>query len=238
MKKATLRRAALSLTLAAAMVSFTLWCGQMEATETFSPQLRAGYTLVIDPGHGGADGGAVSVSGVAESELNLAIALKCDQIAGLFGQRTVLLRDTEASLADPEAETVREQKRSDMENRVAVVNATPDALLLSIHQNQYTDSKYSGAQVFYQPDGESQGWAEQTQTLLRECLDSDNRRQAKEMPSDLYLMSHITCPAILAECGFLSNPEEDHLLQDDGYQTRLAAVLMGACLGYWYGSGQ
>ncbi|MCC8181367.1 MAG: N-acetylmuramoyl-L-alanine amidase [Clostridiales bacterium] len=238
MRNATIRRAVISLTLAAAMVSFTLWCGQMEAAETFSPQLRGEDTLVIDPGHGGADGGAVSVSGVAESEINLAIALKCDQIAGLFGQRTVLLRDTEESLADPEAETVREQKRSDMENRVAVVNTTSDALLLSIHQNQYTDSKYSGAQVFYQPDGESQGWAEQTQALLRECLDSDNRRQAKEMPSDLYLMSHITCPAILAECGFLSNPEEDHRLQDDGYQTRLATVLIGACLSYWYGSGQ
>ncbi len=238
MRNATVRRAVISLILAAAMVSFTLWCGQMEAAETFSPQLRAGYTLVIDPGHGGADGGAVSVSGVAESELNLAIAQRCDQIAGLFGPRTVLLRDTEGSLADPEAETLREQKRSDMENRVAVVNATSDALLLSIHQNQYTDSKYSGAQVFYQPDGESQGWAEQTQTLLRECLDSDNRRQAKEMPSDLYLMSHITCPAILAECGFLSNPEEDHLLQDADYQKQLAAVLIGSCLGYWYGSGQ
>ncbi len=238
MKKATRRRALLSLTLAAAMVSFTLWCGQMEATEILLPQLRTAYTLVIDPGHGGADGGAVSVSGVAESEINLAIALKCDQIAGLFGQQTVLLRDTEESLADPEAETVREQKRSDMENRVEVVNATSDALLLSIHQNQFTDSKYSGAQVFYQPDEESQGWAELTQSLLRECLDSDNRRQAMEMPSDLYLMSNITCPAILAECGFLSNPEEDHWLQDDGYQTQLAVVLMGACLGYWYGSAQ
>ncbi|MCD8047272.1 MAG: N-acetylmuramoyl-L-alanine amidase [Clostridiales bacterium] len=210
----------------------------MEATETFSPRLREEYILVIDPGHGGADGGAVSVSGVAESELNLAIALKCDQIAGLFGQQTVLLRDTEESLADPEAETLREQKRSDMENRVAVVNATSDALLLSIHQNQYTDSKYSGAQVFYQPDEESQGWAKLTQTLLREFLDSDNRRQAREMPSDLYLMSHIACPAILAECGFLSNPEEDHRLQDDGYQTQMAVVLMGACLGYWYGSSE
>lgn len=238
MRKATIRRAVISLTLAAAMGSFTLWCGQLEARETFSPRLREEYILVIDPGHGGADGGAVSVSGVAESEINLAIALKCDQIAGLFGQQTVLLRDTEESLADPEAETVREQKRSDMENRVAIVNATSDALLLSIHQSQYTDSKYSGAQVFYQLDEESQGWAELTQTLLRECLDSDNRRQAREMPSDLYLMSHITCPAILAECGFLSNPEEDHRLQDDGYQTQMAVVLMGACLGYWYGSSE
>lgn len=238
MRKATIRRAVISLTLAAAMGSFALWCGQLEATETFSPRLREEYILVIDPGHGGADGGAVSVSGVAESEINLAIALKCDQIAGLFGQKTVLLRDTEESLADPEAETLREQKRSDMENRVAIVNATSDALLLSIHQNQYTDSKYSGAQVFYQPDEESQGWAELTQTLLRDCLDSGNRRQAREMPSDLYLMSHITCPAILAECGFLSNPEEDHRLQDDGYQTQMAVVLMGACLGYWYGSSE
>ncbi|MCD8381992.1 MAG: N-acetylmuramoyl-L-alanine amidase [Clostridiales bacterium] len=238
MNHTTLRRSLLSLTLAAAMVSFTLWCGQMEAVETLSPQIRAEYTLVIDPGHGGADGGAVSVSGVAESELNLAIALKCDQIAGLFGQQTVLLRDTEDSLADPEAETLREQKRNDMENRVAIINATSDALLLSIHQNQYTDSKYSGAQVFYQPDEKSEGWAELTQTLLRECLDSDNRRQAKEVPSDLYMMSHISCPAILAECGFLSNPEEDHRLQDDSYQKQLAVVLMGACFGYWYGNTQ
>lgn len=227
------QRALAALTLAAAMVSFVFWSGYWAPVQTFSPGLRQGRLLLIDPGHGGEDGGAVSVSGIPESGINLAIALKCDQLAGLFGQPVQLLRREEVSLADPDAETLRQKKRSDLEKRVEIVNGASDAVLLSIHQNFFTNAAYSGAQVFHRPGEESKLWATEVQNQLRQHLDEHNQRQVKEIPTEIYLMSHISCPAILVECGFLSNPEEDALLQTEDYQCRMAVTIMGACLGYF-----
>lgn len=234
MDRKTLSKALLTLTLAVAMVSFTFWSGYLETAQTaFAPVQRSSFTLVIDPGHGGEDGGAVSYSGISESGINLSIALKCDQIAGLFGLPVILLRTTDDSLALPEMETLREKKRSDLQQRVDIVNDTEHAILLSIHQNQFPDPVYSGAQVFFRPTEESQEWGIWTQEQLRMMLSPNNSRQAKEIPSEIYLMSHIACPAILVECGFLSNPEEDQLLQTDHYQRQLAAVLIGSYLSFW-----
>lgn len=227
------KRALAALTLAAAMVSFVFWSGYWTPVQTFSPCLREKLLLIIDPGHGGEDGGAVSVSGVPESGINLAIALKCEQLAGLYGQPVQLLRREEVSLADPEANTLREKKRSDLQKRVDCINEAAQGVLLSIHQNFFTSPSYSGAQVFYRPGAESSQWAIHVQEQLRLALDPDNQRQAKEIPKDIYLMSHISCPGILVECGFLSNPEEDALLQTDDYQLRLAVTITGACLGYF-----
>lgn len=227
------RRALAALTLAAAMASFVFWSGHWTAVQTFAPAGRSSLLLVIDPGHGGEDGGAVSVSGVAESGINLAIALRCQALAGLFGQSVQLLRETDTSLVGDTAQTLREKKREDLQRRVEIVNSAANAVLLSIHQNYYTGSSYSGAQVFYRPGTASQSWGVFLQEQLRLSLDTENQRQAKEIPSDIYLMSHIDCPAVLVECGFLSNPEEDQLLQSEDYQLRLAVTLMGACLGYF-----
>ncbi|MGM9538912.1 MAG: N-acetylmuramoyl-L-alanine amidase [Candidatus Onthomonas sp.] len=227
------KRALAALTLAAAMVSFVYWSGYWAPVQTFSPGLREDRLLIIDPGHGGEDGGAVSVSGVPESGINLAIALKCEQLAGLFGQPVQLLRRDDVSLASQEAETLRQKKRSDLEKRVEIINGASNAVLLSIHQNFFTKASYSGAQVFHRPGEDSRQWAIYVQEQLRLALDEENQRQAKEIPSDIYLMSHISCPAILVECGFLSNPEEDALLQTEDYQRRLAVTIMGACLGFF-----
>ena len=202
-------------------------------TTVFAPASRQHHMLIIDPGHGGEDGGAVSVSGVPESGINLAIALKCEQVAGLFGLPVQLLRQDDSSLADDDSETLREKKRSDLETRVEIVNGTENALLLSIHQNNFTQPEYSGAQVFFRPEQQSQLWASKMQEQLRNGIDPENRRQPKEIPEDIYLMSHIDCPAILVECGFLSNPQEDQLLQTSDYQCRLAVVLTGTCLEHW-----
>ena len=104
-------------------------------------------TLILDAGHGGEDGGAVSLSGVPESGINLSIVLKVDQLAGLYGVRTKLTRDTDTSIADSSAKTLREKKRSDLYNRAALVNETPGAVLLSVHQNNHSAKSASGAQV-------------------------------------------------------------------------------------------
>lgn len=186
--------------------------------------------LILDAGHGGEDGGAVSVTGAAESQLNLAIVLKLDAVLGFYGQPAVLLRQEDVSLHDEDARTLRQKKTSDLHNRVELVEQIDSAVLVSIHQNSYTEQRYHGAQVFYAPTQGSQELAEHLQTALREGLDPENARQAKPIPDTVYLMNHVTCPAVLVECGFLSNPAEEALLRDDTYQRRLAAVLAAGLL--------
>ena len=186
--------------------------------------------LILDAGHGGEDGGAVSVTGVPESRVNLEIVQKLRDTLALYGVDPVVLREEDVSLHDPEASTLREKKRSDLKNRVRAVEAVEGGALLSIHQNSYPGSQYRGAQVFYAPTGGSRELAELLQTALREELQPDNDRQAKPIPESVYLMNHVSCPAVLVECGFLTNPEEEALLRDGGYQRQLAAVLAGAWL--------
>lgn len=205
---------------------------RLEETETFVPQAYSEHTLVIDAGHGGEDGGAVSISGVSESRINLAIACRLELIMGLYGVDTVLLRTEDISLHSEGASTLREKKVSDLHNRVDRVNSIDNAVLISIHQNSYSDSQYRGAQVFFAPTDGSQAFGEYTQEVLRVSLNPDNTRLAKQIPDTVYLMNHITCRAILVECGFLSNPEEDQLLQTPGYQLKLASALAGAYLQY------
>lgn len=186
--------------------------------------------LILDAGHGGEDGGAVSVTGVPESRVNLEIVQKLRDILALYGVDPVVLREEDVSLHDPEASTLREKKRSDLKNRVRAVEAVEGGTLLSIHQNSYPGSQYRGAQVFYAPTRGSRELAELLQTALREELQPNNGRQAKPIPESVYLMNHVSCPAVLVECGFLTNPEEEALLRDGGYQRQLAAVLAGAWL--------
>ena len=143
-----------------------------------------------------------------------------------------MLRTSDSSLHDSDADTLREKKASDLHNRVAAVEQQENAVLLSIHQNMFTDQKYHGAQVFFAPTAGSQELAVHTQEVLRSAVDPENSRQAKPIPDTVYLMNHISCPAILVECGFLSNPAEEALLRTDVYQTKLATAMAGAWLQY------
>ena len=211
---------------------YFLWSGQGRAVQTWAAARYPGETVVIDAGHGGEDGGAVSISGVPESGINLAVALRLDQLFGLYGVRTEVLRTEDVSLHDSGAATLRERKVSDLHNRVERINAIENATLISIHQNTYPTAKYHGAQVFYSNAELSQSLAQLTQETLRLALDPDNNRVSTKIPDTVYLMNHISCRAILVECGFLSNPEEDLLLQSGAYQTKLAAALCGAYLQF------
>lgn len=190
----------------------------------------AAAPVILDAGHGGEDGGAVSITGVPESQINLEIVQKLRDILVLCGANPVLLREEDISLHDESASTLREKKRSDLQNRVAAVESIEGATLISIHQNTYPSAQYHGAQVFYAPTEGSQALAERFQAALREQLQPDNERAAKQIPDSVYLMNHITCPAILVECGFLTNPGEEAMLRDEGYQRQLAVVLAGAWL--------
>ena len=192
----------------------------------------AGPTLVIDAGHGGADGGASAANGTVESVINLQIALRMEQIAKLFGVQTVMTRTDETLNYPAEAGTIREMKLWDQKTRVALINATEDAVLISVHQNKYPDARPSGSQVLYAKTDGSSEFAELAHANLIRALNPENRRVAAPISDRIYLMKRVNCPAILVECGFLSNPQETAKLETGEYQTELAAVLIGSYLQY------
>jgi N-acetylmuramoyl-L-alanine amidase len=195
----------------------------------FYPVIHQQDVLIIDAGHGGADGGAVSPSGTVESGINLSIAQKLNALCGLYGVPSKMTRQDDNSIHDPSATTLREQKRSDLENRVSLINETVNGVLISIHQNTYPSSSSCGTQVFYSSET-SQTWAAAAQSLIAQTLDPENIRQAAKISDSVYLMQNISCDGLLVECGFLSNPTDEALLTDDQYQTKLAGVLLTSFL--------
>lgn len=191
-------------------------------------------TVVIDAGHGGVDGGATSCTGVLESQFNLEIALKLNDLMHFLGIDTVMIRDTDCSVYT-QGETIAQKKISDLKERVRIVNSADNALLISIHQNQFSDSKYSGAQVFYAPTEGSHAFATKLQSSLIGTLNPGSRRQIKKADG-VYLMQHINCTGVLIECGFLSNPQEEYLLRDSAYQQKLCSVIACATSNYLFSS--
>ena len=186
--------------------------------------------LILDAGHGGEDGGAVSLTGTPESQINLAIVLKLRDIMGLYGVDPTLLREEDISLHDSGADTLREKKRSDLKNRVAAIEEVEDVTLISIHQNTYPGSRYHGAHIFYAPTEGSKALAEHFQNSIKTALQPDNERAVKRIPDTVYIMNHVSCPAVLIECGFLTNPEEEAMLRDEDYQRKLSAIIAAAWL--------
>lgn len=179
--------------------------------------------IVIDAGHGGVDGGATSYSGVLESHINLEISLRLNDLMHLLGIDTVMIRTTDCSVYT-EGESIAAKKVSDLKQRVKIANETENALLISIHQNYFTDSRYSGAQVFYCNDEDSKTLANQLQKTLVQTLNKGSHRQAKKC-SGIYLMEHVNCTGVLVECGFISNPNEDAKIRDAAYQKELCCVI-------------
>lgn len=181
------------------------------------------HTIIIDAGHGGVDGGATSCTGVLESGINLEIALRLNDLCHLLGYDTVMIRSTDVSVYT-EGETIAAKKVSDLKERVRIVNETENAVLLSIHQNTFSDSRYSGAQIFYAAAGESRELAEAMQAAFSQNVNPGSSRVCKKAEG-IYLMDHIDCTGILVECGFLSNPAEEAKLRSADYQKQLCCVM-------------
>ena len=217
--------------LATLLLTLLLTGRQTRPTAVGGEISSPGTVIVLDAGHGGEDGGAVSPDGVPESGINLQIVRKAEGLLVFLGRSVRLTRTGEEAIYSPEAQTLREKKVSDLKNRVALINALPHAVLLSIHQNFFTEGKYHGAQVFYAKTPGSQQLAEQLQSNLALGLEPDNHRQCKKSDG-VYLMEHIDCTGVLVECGFLSNYEEEQRLLQPEYQKKLAAVIAGT-LSVW-----
>lgn len=196
---------------------------------SFSPA-KTGVTFVLDAGHGGEDGGAVSADGLKESDVNLAVTLRLEQLLLLFGREPVLTRSSDSIAYPPEASTVRARKQADLDLRLAKLHSTPNPVLVSIHQNRYGTESPHGAQVFFGMEPGSEAFAIHTQNQLLAL--GENKRLATAMPQEIYLIRNAACPAILVECGFLSNPVELAALRTEPYRTKVALCLLSACLSY------
>ena len=179
--------------------------------------------IILDPGHGGTDGGTKTGDGVLESGINLEISRRLSDLFGLMGIECIMTRDSDVSL-DTEGSSIREKKNSDLRNRVKVVNETENGLLISIHQNHFSQSQYSGPQVFYAQTDSSEEFAQLMQSAMNTALAPNSNRICKSAKG-VYLMEHIQKPGILIECGFLSNPSEAEKLQSGSYQKKLAEVI-------------
>lgn len=190
-----------------------------------------GFTVVLDAGHGGADGGATGRSGTSEKKLNLEIAAKAEVFLRFFGIPVVMTRTDDRSLHSPQAQTLREQKAEDLRKRCEIVQTTPYALYVAVHQNFHTDTVSRGAQVFYAADNDGgRRLAEAMQANLRSALPQAGTRDAAVLPNANYIMQHLSCPAVILECGFLSHPEEEMLLCSPQYQTKLAFCVAATIL--------
>lgn len=206
------------------------WGSRAVRTLSENAPIPRARCIIIDAGHGGVDGGATSCTGILESRYNLEMALCLEDLLHFLGFETNMIRREDISVYT-KGETIAQKKVSDLKERLRIANETPNALLLSIHQNYFSDSRYHGAQVFYPKTEGSEELAKRLQTALCSVLDPDNHRQAKKS-SGVYLMDHINCTGLLIECGFLSNPQEEAKLRDKAYQQKLCAVIATTLSGF------
>ena len=199
------------------------WGSRMVSTFSESAPMAERTRIVIDAGHGGVDGGAISCTGIPESRYNLEIALRLEDLMQLLGYDTAMMRREDISIYT-KGETIAQKKISDLKERVRIANESENTLLLSIHQNSFPDSRYSGAQVFYGASGNSEALANQLQDAFCKAQAPENHRKAKKS-SGVYLMEHIRCTGVLIECGFLSTPAEEAKLRDPAYQKKLCGII-------------
>ena len=224
------RRQRITATLCAlAVLLGSLWIAslvQPETAETLAPALP--IRLVLDPGHGGVDGGAIAYNGVKESDLNLSIALKMRDLAAFYGLSAVMTRQDDS----PRTDAASYSEHEDLVFRADLANSLSPCVLFSIHQNTFPTSQPSGVQTLYGPDAESRRLGELTHRNLIEGIQPDNRRVAAPAPKELFLTSHANCPVVLVECGFLSNLSDLQRLCDNRYQSSLAAAMLGSYLQF------
>lgn len=184
--------------------------------------------IMIDPGHGGIDPGAVGRTGVLEDEINLQIGLKLRKLIEQFGGIGLMIREDDSGLYSEGSARIREKKNEDLRERHKMINESDADIFISIHLNFFPQSQYYGAQCFYNKgDEEGKKLAELIQAELIDVIKNNNIRKAKSIDT-VYLLKNNKMPSVLVECGFLSNPEEERLLKDENYQEKLAwAIFMG-----------
>lgn len=228
--KKTIAVLAISLFVSVTLIIFQ----QTEKTLSSTLTDKNETVIIIDAGHGGEDGGAVASDGTVEKDINLIISLKLNDILSSFGYKTCLIRDTDISIHDENAATTRERKVSDIHNRAAFMKKFDNCIYVSIHQNKYESNSIWGAQTFYSPNNdESKALADFIQKTIAANVQPDNNRVIKQSGTNIYVLYNAVCPAVMVECGFLSNPQELALLKSDEYQSKMAYSISYGIFNYF-----
>lgn len=189
-------------------------------------------TIVIDPGHGGEDGGAVNSDGVLEKDINLDISLKTADLLNFLGFDVKMTRTDDNALSGDE-QTVHARKVADMKKRLEIYNSSDKNVVISIHQNKFEQAKYHGTQVFYSPNNEnSKEIADCVKFAVKKLIQPDNERECKKSDSGIYLLKNAKSPAIIVECGFISNNEECNNLLNETYQKQMSFSIVSGFLDY------
>ncbi len=189
-------------------------------------------TIVLDAGHGGMDSGAVGINGELEKNINLAIVKNLRDMLTLSGFNVVLTRDSDVSIHDSGVTGIRNQKISDMENRLDIVKKYKDCIFISIHQNKFTESEYFGAQIFYNENNPDNQLLAQIMQDNFKVIQPRNDREIKLSGDELYLFKKTVVPAVLIECGFLSNPDDAGNLSDAEYQKKVSFMVYNGIIRY------
>lgn len=210
--------------------------GDTAPTPTTPPQsnLQTAYpTVIIDAGHGGEDGGAIGKNGAYEKDINLELAKKL--IARLEAENIpcVLTRSTDILLYDRNLDYEGKKKKLDLLARKEFAEKYDNAIFISIHQNSYPKEQYSGFQAYYSPSNvTSRELAYLIENSVKDSLQPANNRTSKQADSSIYLLDKLYCPAVLLECGFLSNTEECRLLCDNAYQINLTDAIASGIIEF------
>ena len=201
--------------------------------ETFALPI-SNHTIILDAGHGNPDGGAEGISGVTEEKINLEIVLKLQELLEQSGCVVLLTRSDENGVYDVDKKTIKEKKVSDMKNRVELSKTSEAEIFVSIHLNKINEEKYSGYQTFYQVNNEnSKELAMFIQDNLNFAIQKENKREIMPLKGK-YIMENVKIPTVTVECGFLSNVEEEKLLQKEDYQMRIAWGIYTGIMDYFY----
>lgn len=197
--------------------------------QTVMSQISPATTVIIDAGHGGEDGGAVAADGTLEKDINLKIALQTAKLLKLYGFEVIMTRETDVSTSMGDNFI----KREDLENRLNLMKQNPESIFVSVHLNKFTTSAARGSQVFYSKFKNSKMLGDLIQNSIVFNLQKDNKRVNKLATSSTYLLHNATVPAVLVECGFLSNETELSHLKETAYQNKLAFCIADGILKYF-----
>lgn len=190
--------------------------------------------IIIDPGHGGEDGGTSS-DNILEKNINLDISLILADMFRSNGLNVKMTRETDVSIHDDSCKTISEKKRSDLNNRIKLFNSSDENIIISIHQNNFSQSKYCGTQVFYSENNSlSKSLAECIRVSVKSLIQKDNERQTKPADGSIFILKKSTNPSVLVECGFLSNPEELEKLKTSQYKQEIAYCIYLGFMEYYY----
>ena len=222
----------LSLTLIA-LISLSLRLSAKKDTNVSKPEpiSHSRPIVIIDAGHGGEDGGAIGKNGVYEKDLNLLIAADLRDMLSAEGIETVMTRETDIMLYDKSVNYKGRKKMLDLAARLKIAESYENCIFVSIHMNSFPEEKYSGLQVYFSPNNEDSSiLAEAIQKNVSLYLQTENSRSVKKAGSNIYLLDRIHSPAVLIECGFISNHKECELLSSKEYRQKLTLLIFcGIC---------